>query len=52
MGPEAGRGVASPGRLPVIPPNLAYGAEGRPGFVGRNKTLIYKIELLKAYDPY
>jgi FKBP-type peptidyl-prolyl cis-trans isomerase len=39
-------------RLLVIPPNLAYGAEGRPGFVGRNKTLIYKIQLLKAYDPY
>ena len=39
-------------RLLVIPPNLAYGEEGRSGFVGRNKTMIYKIELLKAYDPY
>jgi FKBP-type peptidyl-prolyl cis-trans isomerase len=39
-------------RLLIIPPNLAYGEEGRPGFVGRNKTLWYRIKLLKAYDPY
>ena len=39
-------------RLLIIPPNLAYGDEGRAGFVGRSKTMIYKMELLKAYDPY
>lgn len=39
-------------RLLIIPPNLAYGEEGRPGFVGRNKTLWYRIKLLKAYEPY
>ncbi len=38
-------------RLLIIPPELAYGQEGRAGFVGRNKTLWYRIELVKAYDP-
>lgn len=39
-------------RLLIIPPALAYGKEGRPGFVGRDKTLWYRIELIKAYAPY
>ncbi len=39
-------------RLLIIPPALAYGEAGRPGFVGQNKTLWYRIELVKAYDPY
>jgi FKBP-type peptidyl-prolyl cis-trans isomerase len=38
-------------RLLIIPPELAYGKEGRPGFVGRDKTLWYRLELIKAYDP-
>jgi FKBP-type peptidyl-prolyl cis-trans isomerase len=38
-------------RLLIIPPELAYGQEGRPGFVGRDKTLWYRLELIKAYDP-
>ena len=39
-------------RLLIIPPGLAYGKEGRAGFVGRDKTLWYRIELIKAYDPF
>ncbi len=39
-------------RLLIIPPNLAYGKEGRAGFVGPDKTLWYRITLLKAYEPY
>jgi FKBP-type peptidyl-prolyl cis-trans isomerase len=39
-------------RLLIIPPELAYGKEGKSGFVGPDKTLWYRIELLKAYDPY
>ena len=39
-------------RLLIIPPQLAYGKEGRAGFVGRDKTLWYRLELLKAYDPF
>ncbi len=39
-------------RLLIIPPNLAYGEEGKAGSVGRNKTLWYRIELVKAYQPY
>ena len=38
-------------RLLIIPPELAYGKEGKGNFVGQNKTLWYRIELLKAYDP-
>jgi FKBP-type peptidyl-prolyl cis-trans isomerase len=38
-------------RLLIIPPELAYGKEGRPGFVGPDKTLWYRLELVKAYDP-
>jgi FKBP-type peptidyl-prolyl cis-trans isomerase len=38
-------------RLLIIPPELAYGEEGRPGFVGSEKTLWYRLELIKAYDP-
>lgn len=38
-------------RLLVIPPELAYGKEGKGNFVGQNKTLWYRIELIKAYDP-
>lgn len=39
-------------RLLIIPPNLAYGEEGKPGSVGRKKTLWYRIDLVKAYQPY
>jgi len=39
-------------RLLIIPPGLAYGKEGRAGFVGRDKTLWYRIELIKAYDLF
>ena len=39
-------------RLLIIPPELAYGQEGRPGFVGRDKTLWYRLELIKAYEPF
>jgi len=39
-------------RLLIIPPELAYSKEGRPGFVGRDKTLWYRLELIKAYDPF
>jgi len=47
------RGMKEGGiRLLIIPPGLAYGNEGRPGFVGRDKTLWYRLELLKAYDPF
>ncbi len=38
-------------RLLIIPPELAYGKEGKSGFVGPDKTLWYRIELVKAYDP-
>ncbi len=46
------RGMKEGGvRLLIIPPELAYGKEGKGNFVGQNKTLMYRIELLKAYDP-
>ena len=36
-------------RLLFIPPGLAYGREGRTGFVGSDKTLWYRIEMVKVY---
>jgi len=39
-------------RLLVIPPGLAYGKSGRPGFVGADKTLLYRIKLLKVVAPH
>lgn len=36
-------------RLLIIPPALAYGHEGRTGFVGPDKTLWYRIEMVKVY---
>lgn len=38
-------------RLIIIPPDLAYGKEGKSGFVGPDKTLWYRLELVKVYDP-
>ena len=32
----------------VIPPDLAYGAEGRPPQIGPNDTLVFVIDLLKV----
>jgi len=39
-------------RLLIIPPELAYGKEGKPGFVGPDKTLWYRVELQKAVPVY
>jgi|WetSurMetagenome_2_1015567.scaffolds.fasta_scaffold02137_11 FKBP-type peptidyl-prolyl cis-trans isomerase len=39
-------------RLLIIPPELAYGKEGKSGFVGPDRTLWYRLELVKAYDPF
>jgi FKBP-type peptidyl-prolyl cis-trans isomerase len=39
-------------RLLIIPPELAYGKDGKPGFVGPNKMLWYRIELKKAVPVY
>lgn len=38
-------------RLLVIPPALGYGDKGYGALVGPGKTLVYRIQLLKAYDP-
>lgn len=35
-------------RLLIVPPELAYGHEGRAGAVGPDKTLMYRIELVKV----
>jgi peptidylprolyl isomerase len=32
----------------VIPPNLAYGAQGQPPTIGPNQTLVFVIDLLGA----
>jgi len=33
----------------VVPPGLAYGAEGR-GRIPRNSTLVFEVELLEVED--
>lgn len=35
-------------RLLILPPELAYGHEGLGGAVGPDKTLLYRIELVKV----
>jgi len=35
-------------RLLIIPPGLAYGAEGRPPQIGPNETLVFVIDLVNA----
>jgi len=32
----------------IVPPNLAYGPQGRPPVIGPNETLIFVIDLLKV----
>lgn len=34
----------------VVPPDLAYGAEGKPPLIGASATLIYAIDLVAAAD--
>lgn len=35
----------------VVPPDLAYGEEGRPPEIGPNDTLVFVIDLLKVEEP-
>lgn len=35
----------------VIPPDLAYGAEGSPPKIGPNETLVFVVEMLQVCQP-